>query len=160
MPRKFFVLLAAAAFCALAGGTFAQADDDTVRVTMTMNPDGSRTVYRIDSAKHESTAITTTAKGKPGGKIIYVLDAEGRYESGRVFAANGDFRFQTRYRYDQAGRLTEESQLDKSDAVMHRIVYSFDAEGHPTGYAVFDGEGHLLGQTTPKQPAPPRKSRR
>lgn len=160
MFRNFLLLFTLSAFLTAAGGVFAQPNDDAVRVTMTMNPDGSRTVYRIDNAKHESTATTTTASGKPGGKIIYTLDAEGRYASGRVFAANGAFRFKTLYRYDTAGRLSEESQLNKNDTVLHRIVYSFDAEGHPTGYAVYDGSGALLGRTTPKTLAPAKRRAR
>lgn len=153
MFSKLFALPFCGVFLLLAGTGAAQTDDDAVRVTMTLNPDGSKTVYRTDASKHQSTAITTTASGKAGGKIIYTLDAEGRYESGRVFAANGAFRFKTLYRYDSAGRLAEESQLDQSDAVMHRIVYSFDTDGHATGYAIFDASGNLIGQTTPKQPA-------
>ncbi len=153
MFRKFSALGALAGLLFAAAPLRAQTDDDAVRVTMTMNPDGSRTVYRVDGAKHESIATTTTANGKPGGKIIYRLDAEGRYESGRVFAANGTFRFKTLYRYNTAGQLSEETQLDKDDAVRHKIVYSFDAEGHPTGYAIYDGAGALLGRTTPKAPA-------
>lgn len=136
----------------------AQTGDDTLRVTMTVNPDGSKTVYRIDEAKHESVATTTTASGKAGGKIVYQLDPEGRYESGKVFAPNGAFRFKTLYRYNTTGQLAEETQLDKDDAVRHRIVYSFDAEGHPTGYAIYDGTGALLGRTTPK--AAPTQTRR
>lgn len=147
MFRKI-LLLGASFFCA--GALCAQTDDDAVRVTMTMNPDGSKTVYRVNGAKHESVAVTTNASGKPGGKIIYQLDAEGRYESGRVFAPNGAFRFKTLYRYNATGQLAEETQLDKDDAVRHKIVYSFDTEGHPTGYAIYDGSGALLGRTTPK----------
>lgn len=160
MFRNFVVLFTLSAFLTVAGLASGQSNDDAVRVTMTMNPDGSKTVYRIDNARHESTATTTTESGKPGGKIIYILDAEGRYASGRVYAASGAFRFKTLYRYDSAGRLAEESQLEKNDTVLHRIVYSFDAEGHPTGYAIYDGSGALLGRTTPKAPAPRRKGSR
>lgn len=150
MCRKIFAQLASVAWLLVRAPLFAQSADDAVRVTMTMNPDGSTTVSRVNGEKHESVATTTTASGKPGGKIIYQLDAEGRYESGRVFAAGGAFRFKTLYRYDTAGRLAEETQLAKNDAVLHKIVYAFDAEGHPTGYAIYDGSGALLGRTTPK----------
>ncbi len=150
MTGKFLALLALTLSFGWADPLNAQTDDDAVRVTMTINPDGSKTVYRVDGAKHESVGTTTTASGKPGGKIIYHLDAEGRYETGRVFAPNGTFRFKTIYRYNPAGQLAEETQLDKDDSVRHKIVYSFDAEGHPTGYAIYDGAGALLGRTTPK----------
>jgi YD repeat-containing protein len=88
----------------------AQSDDDTVRVTVTMNPDGSKTVYQTDGANHQSVATTTDADGKARGKIIYELDANGRYESGQVFAASGALRFKTLYQYDASGRLLQETQ--------------------------------------------------
>lgn len=148
-----------ALFCA-PSLTRGQMNDDAIHVTMTVNPDGSKTVYRIDNAKHQSVATTTTASGKPGGKVIYTLDAEGRYESGRVFSPAGKLRFKSLYRYDQAGRLAEETQLDQDDNVLHKIVYTFDAGGHPTGYAVYDGSGTLLGRTTPKTAAPAKRNGR
>ena len=84
---------------------FAQTGDDAVRVTVAMNPDGSKTVYQKDGADHQAIATTTGADGKPHGKIIYKLDSEGRYESGQVFAANGSLAFQDPLQYDSAGRL-------------------------------------------------------
>jgi YD repeat-containing protein len=82
-------------------------DGNAVRVTVTMNPDGSKTVYQNDGANHQATATTTGINGKAQSKIVYKLDAEGRYESGRVFASDGTLRFKTSYRYDAAGRLAE-----------------------------------------------------
>ncbi len=135
-----------------------QSGDDAVHVTVTMNPDGSKTVYQTDSAKHETIATTTGGDGKARGKIIYQLDSAGRYENGEVFAGDGKLRFKTRYSYDSAGRLAVETQLEKNDSVRHKIVYSYDAEGRPTGYAIYDGEGRLLGRTTPKKGATPSPS--
>ena len=153
MFRPFLTLIAA--FAVAGGGlsALAQATDDAVRVTVTMNPDGSKTVYQTDGANRRSTATTTGANGKAQGKIVYKLDDQGRYESGEVFTANGALRFKTRYRYDAAGHLLEETQLGKDDSVQNRIVYSYDASGHSSGYAVYDGGGRLLGRTTAKKPA-------
>src|SRR5262249_38618003 len=36
-----------------------QAPNDAVRVTMSMHPDGSRTVYNFDNAQHTAVATTT-----------------------------------------------------------------------------------------------------
>ena len=154
MFRPFLTLIVVlgAAIGSLPG--LAQTADDAVRVTVTMNPDGSKTVYQTDGASRGSTATTTGANGKAQGKIIYNLDAEGRYESGEVFAANGSLRFKTRYRYDAAGHLLEETQLAKDGSVQNRIVYSYDSSGHSAGYALYDGEGRLLGRTTAKSPRP------
>ena len=153
-PLRMFcplrLLVGLLALCLGAVLALAQSDDDAVRVTVTMNPDGSKTVYQINHANHETIATTTGADGKTRGKIIYQLDGAGRYETGQVFAADGKLRFKTRYSYDRAGRLAEETQLEKDDSVRHKIIYSYDAEGHPTGYAIYDGEGRLLGRTTPK----------
>ena len=48
------------------------------------------------------------------------------------------------YKYDDAGRQTQEIQSDKSDNVLHKIVYTYDSLGKQTGYAVYDGAGRLL----------------
>ncbi|MEO5718406.1 MAG: hypothetical protein ABIR29_07520 [Chthoniobacterales bacterium] len=154
MFRSFLTLSAAFAFGAIALHALAQSGDDAVRVTVTMNPDGSKTVYQTDGASRRSTATTTGANGKAQGKTVYKLDANGRYESGEVFAANGTLRFKTRYRYDPAGHLLEEMQLAKDDSVRNRIVYTYDASGHSAGYSVYDGDGRLFGRTTAKKPAP------
>jgi hypothetical protein len=151
MFRQILPLAAAFAFCAGGQLAVAQSGDDAVRVTVTMNPDGSKTVYQTDGASHRSIATTTGTNGKAQGKIIYKLDPEGRYESGQVFAPNGSLRFKTRYRYDAAGRLAEETQLGKGDSVRNRIVYTYDAAGHSAGYAIYDGDGRLIGHTTAKK---------
>ena len=153
MFRPFLTLRVALAFVSSVPIAFAQTSDEAVRLTVTMNPDGSKTVYQTDGSSHRSTASTTGANGKAQGKIIYKLDANGRYESGEVFAAGGALRFKTRYRYDTAGHLLEETQVAKNNSVLNRIVYSYDASGHSAGYAVYDGDGRLLGRTTAKKPA-------
>ncbi|MEO8439003.1 MAG: hypothetical protein ABI540_02165 [Spartobacteria bacterium] len=157
MSRSLLLLGAALAIFADPFLAAAQSSDDAVRVTVTMNPDGSKTVYQTDAAKHRSIATTTGANGKAREKIVYRLDADGRYESGEVFAPNGTLRMKTRYRYDSAGRLLEETQLTKEGAVRNKIVYSYDAAGHQTGYAAYDGDGRLLGRTTAKKPTPARR---
>jgi hypothetical protein len=140
------------AFCAAGLLAGAQSSDDAVRVTVTMNPDGSKTVYQTGGMNQQAIATITGADGKAQKKIVYKLDANGRYESGQVFAPNGSLRFKTRYRYDGAGRLAEETQLGKDDSVRNRIVYNYDAAGHAAGYAVYDGEGRLIGRTSAKAP--------
>ncbi|HEY1770926.1 MAG TPA: hypothetical protein VGG02_11805 [Chthoniobacterales bacterium] len=92
----------------------AQSAEDAIRVTLALNPDGTKTTYETNAANHRCVATTTDAHGKTRGKIIYRLDADGRYESGDVFAANGAFRFHTLYHYNAAGQLAEETQLDKA----------------------------------------------
>jgi YD repeat-containing protein len=143
-----WLLLAASAFSA-----FAQSGEDDARVTVAINPDGSKTVYQKDGGHNQAIATTTGADGKPQGKIIYKLDREGRYESGQVFAPNGTLRFVTRYQYNSAGRLVQETQLAKDNSVRSKIVYDYDSAGHPAGYAIYDGDGKLLGRTSPKAPA-------
>lgn len=122
------------------------APSDMVRVTVSMNADGSRTTYEWDTANRKATA-TTAANGKVREKIRYVLDESGRFVTGEVSGADGVVRFTTRYKYDTAGRLAEESQIGKDGAVQHRIVHSYDAAGKETGYAVYDSAGRLISRT-------------
>ena len=159
--RFAFYLLTALALVLSALRAPAQNADDAARVTVTINPDGSKTVYQKDGLSHQATATTTGVDGKAREKIIYQLDSEGRYQSGQVFAANGTLRFKTLYKYDAAGHLMQETQLAKDGSVRNKIVYKYNAEGNPTGYAIYDGDGKLLGQTAPKKPNEntPRPSR-
>ena len=131
------------------------ATGDSIRVRMSLNEDGSRTVYETDTANRKATATTTSAAGKVMGKIRYTLDEAGRFETGEVLGPDDRLRFKTLYKYDATGRLSQETQLTKEGTVRHKIVYAFDAAGKPAGYSVYDASGKLLGQTSPKAPVAP-----
>lgn len=157
--RVLSLLAISAGFFALIETASSQAQDQaasgSLRVTMSLNEDGSRTVYETDTAARKATAITTSAAGKLVGTIRYTLDDAGRYATGEVSGPDDKVRFKTQYKYDTAGQLKEETQLTKEGAVRHKIVYAFDAAGKPAGYSVFDPAGKLLGQTTPRRAAVP-----
>jgi len=57
-------------------------------------------------------------------------------------------RFKSRYKYDDGGRLLEETQSSENGTLLHKIVYSYDASGKQTGYSVFDASGKLVGGTS------------
>lgn len=132
---------------------------DTVRVTVSINQDGSRTAYEFDPAKKKATATIVNADGKPQGKIFYELDDAGRFATGEVLDAAGRFQFKTLYKYDANGPLLEETQLTKDGTVVHKLVYAYGPDGKQTGYSVYDGRGKLLGQTKPVSPLPAVKKK-
>jgi YD repeat-containing protein len=123
-------------------------ESGTVRVRMTVNSDGSRTVYKFDDTRHKAVATTTEEDGKIRQRIDYDLDELGRFSSGNVFGSDGRLRFKSRYTYDSAGRLQDETQSAENGTVLHKIVYSYDQNGKQTGYSIFDGSGKLLGRTS------------
>src|SRR5882724_7281228 len=133
--------------------------NDAVRVTVTLNADGSRTTYQFDNAKHEGIATTTDANGKPRDKIVYQISDVGRFVSGIVFGPDGRFLFKSIYKYDAAGRLEEETHLGKDDAVVNKIVYKYDPKGKPLGYSVFDAAGKLVSGTSSPSPCATAKPR-
>jgi len=131
------------------------ATNDPVRVTVSVNQDGSRTTYEFAPANRKATATTASAAGKPVGKIHYELDDLGRFATGEVFGASGRFQFKALYKYDASGRLTEEARLTKEGTLLQKLVYAYGQEGKQTGYSVYDGTGKLLGQTKPVSTSPP-----
>lgn len=151
LPRSI-----ALAFCLSPAVAFAQplAPTDPVRVNVTINSDGSRTVYEFDSARHKATGTTTEANGKMRGKILYQLDDAGRFASGVVLGPDENFRFKSTYKYSSAGRLEEETQFRNDDSVIARIVYSYDQAGKQTGYSIFDAAGKLIGRLSSPTPTP------
>ena len=132
---------------------------DTVRVTVSQNDDGSLTTYELDPANRKAVATTKSRAGKLMGKIEYVLDSYGRYDSGKVFGADERLQFKTRYKYDAAGRLEEEHRFDKADALTMKIVYAYEGDGRPAGYSVYDPAGRLLGKTRSAAAAPAQRKR-
>ena len=79
MKRFRFVPVLACALLICGGATaFGQAASDAVRVTMSMHPDGSRTVYNFDNAQHTAVATTTDPDGKVRQTIHYQLYNAGR----------------------------------------------------------------------------------
>jgi hypothetical protein len=154
------VFLASAFFLpsVLDGQTAAPNSNDTIRVTVTVNADGSRTTYQFDNSKHEAIATTAEADGKTRGKVVYRLDDAGHFESGIVSGPDGKFLFKTVYKYDAAGRLEQESRLDKGDSVIDKTVYKYDAAGKQMGASTFDATGKLISGTAPPAPSAPPKS--
>ena len=122
-----------------------QTGSDTVRVTVSMHPDGSRKVYKFDNAQHKAVATTTDQDGKLRETIRYELDDAGHFSSGEISGPDGRLRFKSRYKYDDAGHLLEETQSAADGTLLHKIVYSYDASGKQTGYSVFDASGKLVG---------------
>jgi len=140
---------------------FGQAPGDAVRVTVSMHPDGSRTVYNFDNAQHTAVATTTDPDGKVRQTIRYALDDAGRFSTGEVSGPDGRIRLKSRYKYDDAGRILEEAQSAADGTLLHKIVYSYDAAGKQTGYSVFDASGKLVSRTggVAARPSPSPKPR-
>src|SRR5213076_439861 len=100
-------------------------ENGAVRVTVSMNADGSRTVYQFDDARHKAIATTTSRDGKVREKIHYDMDDLGRFSSGTIFGPDGRLRFKSRYKYDSAGRLENETQSAEDGTLLHKIVYGY-----------------------------------
>jgi YD repeat-containing protein len=147
-------------FATHAQGQLATPTPDTVRMTLSMNADGSRTVYEFDAPHHKATATTTGKDGKLVGKIRYTLDDAGRFASGEVYGADDQFRFRTLYKYDTSGKLTEETQIGKDELVRNKIVYAYDKSGKQTGYSVYDAGGKLMRRTPGLSPSATPASKR
>jgi len=121
-----------------------QAPGGAVRVTVSMHPDGSRTVYNFDNAQHKAVATTTDVDGKLRQTIRYELDDAGRFSSAEISGPDGRLRLKSRYKYDDTGRILEETQSAADGTLQHKIVYNYDSSGKQTGYSVFDASGKLV----------------
>src|SRR5437667_12329184 len=122
-----------------------QTQGDAVRVTVSMHPDGSRTVYKFDNAQHKAVATTTDADGKLRETIRYELDDAGRFSSAEISGPDNRIRLRSRYKYDDAGRILEETQSVPDGTLQHKIVYNYDSSGKQTGYSIFDASGKIVG---------------
>src|SRR5437016_10591390 len=108
MSRRPISVLVAAGSLSWALSTVAQipppSPTDAVRVTVSLNADGSRTIYQFDNAKHEAIATATEADGKPRCKIVYQIGDADRFGSGVFFRREEKFLFKMMYNYDDTVR--------------------------------------------------------
>jgi YD repeat-containing protein len=125
------------------------APGDEVRVTVSLNADGSRTTYEFDHANKSAVATTADAAGKVSEKIRYKLDDAGRFQTGEILAPNDKVRYRAQYKYDGAGRLSEETHLTVDNQAINKIVFRYDANGKQSGYTVYDASGKVVGETSP-----------
>jgi len=88
-------------FFPIADAQLATATPDPVRVTVSMNADGTRTTYEFDSPHHRATATTTGKDGKIVGRIRYTLDDASRFATGEVYGADDKLSFKTLYKYER-----------------------------------------------------------
>jgi YD repeat-containing protein len=160
VPAAFLAaLLLCSALAPVARAQLAAASPaDTIRVTVSQHPDGSRTAYQFDPANKKAKASTTDAAGKSLGTINYELDDQGRFARGESLDAAGRFQFKAIYKYNAAGQLQDEVRLTKQDVVQMKLVYSYNTDGQQSGYAVYDPNGKLLGETTPRGSTPRNSS--
>jgi hypothetical protein len=163
MTKRFrFVSSLACALLVCGGATaLGQASTDAVRVTMSMHPDGSRTVYNFDNTQHTAVSTTTDPDGKVRQTVRYQLDNAGRFSTGEVSGPDGRVRLKSHYKYDDAGHILEEAQSAANGTLLNKIVYSYDPAGKQTGYSVFDASGKLVSRTggSAARPSPSPKSR-
>ncbi|MDQ6911823.1 MAG: hypothetical protein M3128_02995 [Verrucomicrobiota bacterium] len=122
--------------------------NDTVRVTVAQNQDGSRTTYQYDNPNHKAVATTKSEDGKLMSKILYNLDDMGRFAAGEIYDGKGQLRFKTQYKYDANGRLGQETQFNTDGKVRSNIVYSYNEAGKQSGYTVFDADGNQTGHNS------------
>ena len=163
MEKRFWLArkLTCALLMCVAASAFGQASTDAVRVTMSMHPDGSRTVYNFDNAQHTAVSTTTDPDGKVRQTIRYQLDNAGRFSTGEVSGPDGRVKLKSRYKYDDGGHILEEAQSAANGTPLNKIVYSYDPAGKQTGYSVFDASGKLVSRTggSAARPSPSPKSR-
>ena len=132
----------------------APSPNDPVRVTVSLNADGSRTTYQFDNARHEAIATTTESDGKTRGKIVYQIGEAGRFVSGVVFGPDEKFLFKSVYK-----ALIDLTHLGKDDALISKIVYKYDSKGKQIGYSVFDQAGKLISGVASPTPTASSKPR-
>jgi len=154
---RFFAFALLFSFTTAPLCTLAQEDNSEVRVSVVLNPDGSRTVYETDAPNHKTVASTTGKDGKVREKIRWDLDENGRFLRGEVFGPKQQFRFILQNKYDANNHLIEETHLAKDQSVIGKIIFRYDAAGHQIGYSTYDGAGKLLGQTVAPTASPAKR---
>jgi RHS repeat-associated protein len=107
-----------------AGRTTTYAYDQVGNLIQTAYPNGTSTEYGYDDLNR-----LLTVEHRRGATVLdrfeYSLDAAG--SRSRVDALDGSF---VEYEYDVLDRLTRETRHDQGGAVVHDVLYTYDAVGN------------------------------
>ena len=88
-----------------------QAGSDAVRVTVSMHPDGSRTVYKFERRENAKPSQPRPIRmANSVRRFVTSWMTPGVFRPDESSGPDGKFRFKSRYKYDGAGRLEEETQ--------------------------------------------------
>ncbi len=102
---------------------------DTVRVKVTLNPDGSRTAYEFDTAHHTATATTTSRDGKPAAKFSTSSMRPAVSRPALFTARTGSFASRAYISTTTPAGCRKRRNSTKDGAVISKIVYTYDSAG-------------------------------
>jgi hypothetical protein len=141
----FFGALAAALVFSAPSHTAQAKDDNAIRVSTVLHPDGSRTVTRFDPAKR-----TTESSRYNGEKLVqrtvFKLNFLNQPESGLVYNAKNVLVHRIKIVRDESGRVKEEIRNTPGGKFLARLVYRYDAKGRVRKIDAFDAQGKRLKQ--------------
>ena len=149
------VLLALALLTALFAASPARAQTEGVHETMTIHPDGTRTITIVDPEKPTSDETLQDSKGKTLRKTTYLLDDRRQALGSITYDPKGTILYRTSFRRDPTGRIDEEAISSATGQPLRRRVYTYGAGNKVTNIQEYDANGNLL--TSAKAARPDKK---
>lgn len=156
MKRLLFALAFGMA-CAAAGN--AQEGSSPLKVTTTLNADGTRTDIQKDIDARTSEAKTYDASKKLIQRAVFTLDDQGREVEGTIFDGKDRIVGRTNFTYNAMGRVDEQTEKAPNGAVLRRVVFHYDPNGRVIGADTYDGQGNLIRPASTPASGSHKKSR-
>ncbi len=129
----------------LAPALVAQEQYGTIKATVRIRGDGTKSTTIVDPDKHTAEETITDNANKPLKKTTYLLD-ENSVAMGAIFwDGKGNMLYRANYKRDDAGRVTEADFLSADNVPLGKRVFTYEGNA-PTATQVadYDANGQLL----------------
>ncbi len=144
--------------CLLLAAPWARAQNDsfgTIRATVKLRPDGSKSTTITDPDKHTAEETISNAAGKMVSKTTYILGENDVAESAIFYNAKGEIIYKASYKRDVVGNVTETAFASPDDQYLGKRVFVYGPDGKASQVIDYDANGQVIptAQTAAGKPA-------
>ena len=133
--------------CLLLAAPWACAQSETygtIRATVKLRPDGSKSTTITDPDKHTAEETISNAAGKVLSKTTYILGENDAAESAIFYNAKGDVVYKASYKRDVVGHVIETAFASPDDRYLGKRVFVYGADGNASQVIDYDANGQVI----------------
>lgn len=128
----------------------AQVTYGTIKVTVKLRADGTRSTTKLDPDKHTAEETITDTGNKVLKKTTYLLGEDNIAVGAIFYDAKGNILYKASYQRDGAGRVTEAAFSAADDTYLGKRVFVYGGPGDvATQVTDYDASGQMIAPPEP-----------
>ena len=139
---------------------------DTIRVTTTLHPDGTKTVTQNNPDDRTVETSNYDAADKLLQKIVYNVDELGQAVTGSLYMPKGVSKtgapllvlvYKMKYKHDGLNRVSEVENYSPADQLVTRQVFHYDPSNRVIKIDTYDAAGNIIATPSNSEAVPDKR---